>query len=54
MRDPRVRMKIGGKIYEMNMVLVTDRAEVAQITGRNPVTKEIGADGKEEVTQVAH
>ena len=53
-RDPRVRMKIGGKIYEMTVVLITDRAEVAQIMGRNPVTKEIGADGKEQVKEVAH
>jgi hypothetical protein len=53
-RDPRVRMKIGGKIYEMTVVLITDRAEVAQLTGRNPVTKEIGADGKEQVTRVTH
>jgi hypothetical protein len=54
MRDPRVRMKIGGKIYEMTVVLIADRAEVAEITGRNPVTKEIGADGKEQIKQVAH
>jgi len=53
-RDPRVRMKIGGKIYEMTVVLITDRAEVAQIMGRDPVTKEIGADGKEQVKEVAH
>jgi hypothetical protein len=54
-RDPRVRMKIGGKIYEMTLVLIHDRAEVAQLQrGRDPVTKEIGADGKEHVTQVAH
>ena len=46
-RDPRVRMKIGGKIYEMTLVLIHDRAEVAQLQrGRDPVTKEIGADGK--------
>jgi hypothetical protein len=54
MRDPRVRMKIGGKIYEMTVVLITDRAEVAQVMGRNPVTKEIGADGKEQVKEVVH
>jgi hypothetical protein len=54
MRDPRVRMKIGGKIYEMTVVLITDRAEVAQLMGRDPVTKEIGADGKEQVKEVAH
>jgi hypothetical protein len=54
-RDPRVRMKIGGKIYEMTLVLIRDRAEVAQLQrGKDPVTKEIGADGKEHVTQVTH
>src|SRR6476661_4641980 len=35
-RDPRVRMKIGGKIYEMTLVLIHDRAEgkehVTQVT----------------------
>jgi len=34
--------------------LITDRAEVAQLMGRNPVSKEIGADGKEQVKEVAH
>ena len=54
-RDPRVRMKIGGKIYEMTLVLIQDRAEVAKLqNGRDPVTKEVGADGKEHVTQVSH
>jgi hypothetical protein len=54
-RDPRVRMKIGGKIYEMTLVLIRDRAEVAQLQGgRDPVAKEIGSDGKEHVTQVTH
>ena len=48
-RDPRVRMKIDGKIYEMTVALVADRAEVAQIIGRDPVTKEIGADGTEQI-----
>ncbi len=53
-RDPRVRMKIGGKIYEMTAVLMTDRAEVAQLLGRDPVTTETGPDGKPRVTRVAH
>ena len=53
-RDPRVLMKIGGKIYEMTVVLVTDRAEVAEIMGRDPIRKEIGPDGKEQVVGVAH
>jgi hypothetical protein len=48
-------MKIGGKIYEMTLVLIGDRAEVAQLQrGRDPITKEIGADGKEHITQVTH
>jgi hypothetical protein len=48
-------MKIGGKIYEMTLVLIRDRAEVAQLQrGRDPVTKEIGPDGKEHITQVTH
>ncbi len=53
-RDPRVRMKIGGKIYEMTVVLMSDRSEVAQLLERNPVTTETGADGKERVTRLAH
>lgn len=35
-RDPRVRVKIGDKLYEMTLVLVTDRAEAGEIFGRNP------------------
>ena len=35
-RDPRVRLKIGDKLYEMTMVLVTDRTEAEAIWGRNP------------------
>src|ERR1700732_1498304 len=39
----------------MTLVLIHDRAEVAQLQrGRDPVPKEIGADGKEHVTQVTH
>ena len=53
-RDPRVRMKIGGKIYEMTVVLINDRAEVAQLQGRDPVEKKLGADGKEHVIAVSH
>ena len=53
-RDPRVRMKIDGKIYEMTVALVADRAEVAQLIGRNPVTTAIGADGEEQITGVRH
>ena len=53
-RDPRVRMKIDGKIYEMTVALVADRAEVAQLIGRDPVTKVIGADGEEQITGVRH
>ena len=53
-RDPRVRMKIDGKIYEMTVTLVADRAEVFQILGRDPVTRTIDANGNELVTGVRH
>jgi hypothetical protein len=53
-RDPRVRMKIGGKLYEMTLVLITDRAEVAEIMGRDPETREKGPDGQEHVKEVMH
>ena len=53
-RDPRVRIKIDGKLYEMTVALVADRAEVAQLIGRNPVTTGIGADGTEQITGVRH
>jgi len=53
-RDPRIRMKIDGKLYEMTVTLVADRAEVVQILGRDPVTKVIDADGNEQITGVRH
>jgi len=53
-RDPRVRMKIDGNIYEMTVALVADRAEVAQLIGRDPVTREIDAEGNEQITGVRH
>ena len=48
-RDPRVRLKIDGKIYEMTATLVHDPEEFAQVIGRNPVTTRTGDDGSEEV-----
>lgn len=53
-RDPRVRMKIDGKLYEMTVVLVADRDEIIELFGRDPVTKTIGADGQEQITSVRH
>ena len=54
-RDPRVRLKIGGKIYEMTVALVQDRVEVARLRGeRDPVVKEAGADGNEHITEEWH
>jgi hypothetical protein len=54
-RDPRVRLKIGGRIYEMTVVLIQDRAEVSRLRGgRDPVVKEIDADGNEYVTEEWH
>ena len=53
-RDPRVRLKIDGRIYEMTVALVADRAEVARLIGRDPVTRVIGPDGQEQITGVRH
>ena len=54
-RDPRVRLKIGGKIYEMTVALIQDRAEVARLRGeRDPIVKRRDADGNEHVTEEWH
>lgn len=54
MRDPRVRLKIGGKLYRATMVLVADRAQAIQILGRNPETYEKDPDGQEHVAGYDH
>lgn len=48
-RDPRVRLKIDGKIYEMTATLVHDPEEFSQVIGRDPVTTTIADDGSEQV-----
>jgi hypothetical protein len=53
-RDPRVRLKIAGKIYDAIVVSVTDRAEAAALLKRDPLTIEKGPDGKEHVKEVMH
>jgi hypothetical protein len=53
-RDPRVRIKIGEKLYEATMVLVSDRAQAIAILGRNPEVRETGPDGKEQTVGYDH
>jgi hypothetical protein len=53
-RDPRIRLKIGGKLYDMTMELITNRAEVISIIGRTPETIEKGPDGKDQVMGYTH
>ncbi len=53
-RDPRVRIKIGDKLYEATMVLITDRAQAIALFGRNPETMEKGPDGQEHVAGYDH
>ncbi len=53
-RDPRVRLKIGGKIYEVTLVLVANRAEATALLGANPETREKGSDGQEHVVGYNH
>jgi len=53
-RDPRVRIKIGDKLYEATMVLVADRAQAIALLGRNPEVRETGPDGQEHVVGYDH
>ena len=53
-RDPRVRIKIGDKLYEATLVLVTDRTQAIALLGRNPETMEKGPDGQEHVVGYDH
>lgn len=48
-RDPRVRLKIDGKIYEMTATLVYDPEQLKEIIGRDPVTTRFAGDGTEQV-----
>ncbi|MSV34092.1 MAG: hypothetical protein EXQ47_00640 [Bryobacterales bacterium] len=53
-RDPRVRIKIGGKLYEATLVLIADRAQAIAVLGKNPEVTEKGPDGKDHVTGYNH
>ncbi len=53
-RDPRVRIKIGDKLYEATIVLVADRARAIAFLGRNPETLQKGTDGQEHVVGYDH
>jgi hypothetical protein len=53
-RDPRVRIKIGDKLYEATLVLVTDRAQAIDFLGRNPEVVEKGPDGQGHVVGYDH
>jgi hypothetical protein len=53
-RDPRVRIKIGDKLYEATIVLVADRAQAIALLGRDPETSEKGPDGQEHVVGYDH
>jgi hypothetical protein len=53
-RDPRVRIKIGDKLYEATMVLIADRAQAIPLLGKNPETVEKGPDGQEHVVGYDH
>lgn len=53
-RDPRVRIKIDGRIYEMTVALMADRDEIIEVFGRDPVARETGPDGQPRITSVRH
>ena len=47
--DPRVRLKIDGKIYEMTAALVHDPVELGEVLGRDAISTAIAEDGSEQV-----
>jgi hypothetical protein len=53
-RNPNVRIKMGGRIYEVTLVLVPDRDEAAAIIGRPIETKRNGPDGEEHIVSRFH
>ncbi len=53
-RDPRVRMKIDGRIYEMTVARITDKDEAIALFGRDPVATTTAADGSEQIASVRH
>ena len=53
-RDPRVRIKIGDKLYKAIVVLIADRAQAFALLGRNPETLQKGPDGQERVVGYDH
>jgi hypothetical protein len=53
-RDPRVRIKIGDKLYEATLVLVADRSQAIALLGRNPETLQKGPDEQEHVVGYDH
>ena len=53
-RDPRIRLKIDGKIYEGTAALVQDYDEVVRLFGSNPITTRVDEDGNEQVTAIRH
>ena len=53
-RDPRVRIKIGDKLYEATLVLVADRSQAIAFLGRNPETLQRGPDGQEHIVGYDH
>jgi hypothetical protein len=53
-RDPRVRIKIGDKLYQATLVLVADRSQAMAILGRAPETLQKEPDGREQVVGYDH
>ncbi|MCY4264330.1 MAG: hypothetical protein OXE78_05705 [Gammaproteobacteria bacterium] len=48
-RDPRVRMKIDGKIYELTVVRIADRDKLREAINREPFLTRLDENGREEI-----
>ena len=53
-RDPRVRLKVDGKIYEATVALVRDYDEVVRLFDDDPITIGVNDDGTEQVLGIRY
>ena len=53
-RDPRVRLKVDGKIYEATVALVRDYDEVVRLFDNDPITIGVNDDGTEQVLSIRY
>jgi hypothetical protein len=54
-QQAEVQAEVPTEAFNVNLdALMADRAEVAELIGRDPVSRVVTADGKEQITGVRH